>query len=132
MMLLYPCCCYVLFFFKQKTAYEVRISDWSSDVCSSDLEPEAATLGILDAVIVARQPAIVAAAPPFGGDAFGAFVAANRMRLPAPAELVRRAVGYLGDHLDQLRRIEEVEGARRRLARLGGLPRSEEHTPERQ
>src|SRR3546814_5205500 len=29
------CCCF--FFFKQKTAYEVRISDWSSDVCSSDL-----------------------------------------------------------------------------------------------
>src|SRR3546814_16824055 len=27
----------ILFFFKQKTAYEVRISDWSSDVCSSDL-----------------------------------------------------------------------------------------------
>src|SRR3546814_2288058 len=26
------------FFFKQKTAYEVRISDWSSDVCSSDLQ----------------------------------------------------------------------------------------------
>src|SRR3546814_1725130 len=40
------------FFFKQKTAYEMRISDWSSDVCSSDLEhgltmvlsPEAARL----------------------------------------------------------------------------------------
>src|SRR3546814_3531806 len=29
------------FFFKQKTAYEMRISDWSSDVCSSDLEPAA-------------------------------------------------------------------------------------------
>src|SRR3546814_5297860 len=30
--------CYLLcFFFKQKTAYEMRISDWSSDVCSSDL-----------------------------------------------------------------------------------------------
>src|SRR3546814_9456968 len=28
--------CFV-FFFKQKTAYEMRISDWSSDVCSSDL-----------------------------------------------------------------------------------------------
>src|SRR3546814_3855972 len=28
---------YVFFFFKQKTAYEMRISDWSSDVCSSDL-----------------------------------------------------------------------------------------------
>src|SRR3546814_4860591 len=30
-------CCF--FFFKQKTAYEMRISDWSSDVCSSDLGP---------------------------------------------------------------------------------------------
>src|SRR3546814_19158592 len=28
---------YMFFFFKQKTAYEMRISDWSSDVCSSDL-----------------------------------------------------------------------------------------------
>src|SRR3546814_14511050 len=32
------CVCFVIFFFfKQKTAYEMRISDWSSDVCSSDL-----------------------------------------------------------------------------------------------
>src|SRR3546814_10265272 len=30
-------CFSVFFFFKQKTAYEMRISDWSSDVCSSDL-----------------------------------------------------------------------------------------------
>src|SRR3546814_1769023 len=29
----------LFFFFKQKTAYEMRISDWSSDVCSSDLVP---------------------------------------------------------------------------------------------
>src|SRR3546814_9470966 len=41
MALLY-CCVYLfisalVFFFKQKTAYEMRISDWSSDVCSSDL-----------------------------------------------------------------------------------------------
>src|SRR3546814_3430801 len=28
----------IFFFFKQKTAYEMRISDWSSDVCSSDLK----------------------------------------------------------------------------------------------
>src|SRR3546814_2647852 len=35
----FSCCCLPLlfFFFKQKTAYEMRISDWSSDVCSSDL-----------------------------------------------------------------------------------------------
>src|SRR3546814_1071969 len=31
-------CRYFCFFFKQKTAYEMRISDWSSDVCSSDLD----------------------------------------------------------------------------------------------
>src|SRR3546814_10384685 len=30
-------CVMMFFFFKQKTAYEMRISDWSSDVCSSDL-----------------------------------------------------------------------------------------------
>src|SRR3546814_15052254 len=34
----YVCCCMCfIFFFKQKTAYEMHISDWSSDVCSSDL-----------------------------------------------------------------------------------------------
>src|SRR3546814_8672084 len=37
------CTLVVVVFFKQKTAYEMRISDWSSDVCSSDLvEPERA------------------------------------------------------------------------------------------
>src|SRR3546814_16629549 len=41
---------YVLFvFFRQKTAYEMRISDWSSDVCSSDLQPERRALRV-DAV----------------------------------------------------------------------------------
>src|SRR3546814_11340736 len=32
--------CFFFFFFKQKTAYEMRISDWSSDVCSSDLSAQ--------------------------------------------------------------------------------------------
>src|SRR3546814_20822340 len=36
--------CY--FFYKQKTAYEMRISDWSSDVCSSDLVTSSRTPGI--------------------------------------------------------------------------------------
>src|SRR3546814_5600621 len=36
----------LFFFFKQKTAYEMRISDWSSDVCSSDL-----LRGLLDRVL---------------------------------------------------------------------------------
>src|SRR3546814_10694715 len=36
-MLLVSCPLLFFFFFKQKTAYEMRMSDWSSDVCSSDL-----------------------------------------------------------------------------------------------
>src|SRR3546814_11912086 len=35
--MLFRYCVVLFFFFKQKTAYEMRISDWSSDVCSSDL-----------------------------------------------------------------------------------------------
>src|SRR3546814_19050317 len=47
----------MFFFFKQKTAYEMRISDWSSDVCSSDLgttvdlAPGAAVLSLLQAIV---------------------------------------------------------------------------------
>src|SRR3546814_8826663 len=39
------CCFFVFFFFKQKTAYEMRISDWSSDVCSSDLQRRGLSFG---------------------------------------------------------------------------------------
>src|SRR3546814_16815820 len=43
MVVLFIVLAYVYFFFKQKTAYEMRISDWSSDVCSSDLRGRAAS-----------------------------------------------------------------------------------------
>src|SRR3546814_13170125 len=46
-----------LFFFKQKTAYEMRISDWSSDVCSSDLGRHrwaAVVLGFAGVLIVVQ------------------------------------------------------------------------------
>src|SRR3546814_6755716 len=51
------------FFFKQKTAYEMRISDWSSDVCSSDLLDVAAELA------ERREPRVVVLTgrPPGGG-----------------------------------------------------------------
>src|SRR3546814_6620452 len=54
------------FFFKQKTAYEMRISDWSSDVCSSDLQQGVHPLAIPvtrevpDAVLRPVGPDIVA------------------------------------------------------------------------
>src|SRR3546814_10715101 len=47
----------MFFFFKQKTAYEMRISDWSSDVCSSDLSGKA---------VPADQRAVLLADPGFG------------------------------------------------------------------
>src|SRR3546814_3218373 len=49
----------MFFFFKQKTAYELRISDWSSDVCSSDLEfllRPVETLGLAARIHGVRYP----------------------------------------------------------------------------
>src|SRR3546814_17976548 len=46
--------CVDVFFFKQKTAYEMRSSDWSSDVCSSDLVKSPAAHGVRS-VITARS-----------------------------------------------------------------------------
>src|SRR3546814_19428217 len=75
-------------------------------------QPVAAAPDILDAVIVARQPLVVAAAPPFGGDALGPFVAAPRLKRPAPAEELRRAVGDHGGTLERRRRTGAPEGSK--------------------
>src|SRR3546814_4094821 len=48
--------CIPRFFFKQKTAYEMRISDWSSDVCSSDLD---AFIGLTIVAIGTSAPELV-------------------------------------------------------------------------
>src|SRR3546814_1688028 len=45
-----------IFFFKQKTAYEMRISDWSSDVCSSDLAEIEPTASPTEAEPVVEKP----------------------------------------------------------------------------
>src|SRR3546814_1255379 len=56
---------FLFFFFKQKTAYEMRISDWSSDVCSSDLVRERdRILEVEDDRVGARRRGL--------GEAFGA------------------------------------------------------------
>src|SRR3546814_10034655 len=47
--------CVIFLFFKQKTAYEMRSSDWSSDVCSSDLVPAVAMDHDLLVGLLARQ-----------------------------------------------------------------------------
>src|SRR3546814_7409070 len=51
--------CLSVFFFKQKTAYELRISDWSSDVCSSDLQKAAPCSHIfVDCSAQSRAPSL--------------------------------------------------------------------------
>src|SRR3546814_822867 len=53
---------FFFFFFKQKTAYEMRISDWSSDVCSSDLSEHsnrAIRLEQLVSRVLVQRPAVV-------------------------------------------------------------------------
>src|SRR3546814_7295127 len=83
----------VVFFFKQKTAYEMRISDWSSDVCSSDLAGDDRR-----ARAAARALAAAPAARRAGRGADG------RLRL-------RRAVAATHHRLcDQLRRTAAGHG----------------------
>src|SRR3546814_9865118 len=56
-------CC--IFLVKQKTAYEMRISDWSSDVCSSDLGSKGSGIGgaTLEGPALERLPDLIAADP---------------------------------------------------------------------
>src|SRR3546814_7781961 len=106
----------MVLFFKQRTAYEVRISDWSSDVCSSDLRPHAAkTVEI-------------------GYDPFGeADLAAH------PIERLDMATLFIIDDVAQIFEIslQHVQRAQpvQRLNRVIGVAnpaRSEEHTSELQ
>src|SRR3546814_5681903 len=79
----------VFFFFKQKTAYERRISDWSSDACSSDL--------IVGASILMRY---LFSAPILGGDEIVAISLTAIVMLAAPDVLRRN--GHIGvDILDR-------------------------------
>src|SRR3546814_9912565 len=48
--------CIFFFFFKQKTAYEMRISDWSSDVCSSDLKQDPARAAKMQPIFITIDP----------------------------------------------------------------------------
>src|SRR3546814_6543190 len=101
-------------FYEQKTAYEWRISDWSSDVCSSDLAAAGAYLQT------------VAAAVSSGAEVF------RRDGRDGTGSLLDRAAGEIGDVAGRLAErgpeeiLHDVEGFARRH------PRSEEHTSELQ
>src|SRR3546814_8518151 len=100
----------MFFFFKQKTAYEMRISDWSSDVCSSDLRDGWCPHG--DANV--RQAGIDTDHQLRGGQPRRQF----------------REPGFAGQ-IDQ-RRLRGRGDARGGHAIAGAAERSEEHTSELQ
>src|SRR3546814_6995772 len=104
----------LFFFFKQKTAYEMRISDWSSDVCSSDL----------------KVPKL---GPPLPGDLGRPIVAAqqNGEIVPVPPIGQTPPDGRsLADEARERARQERESAQTSRLFLGGG--RSEEHTSELQ
>src|SRR3546814_4261813 len=125
-----------VFFFKQKTAYEMRISDWSSDMCSSDLAINGGENGLADRYN--RFDAWYAQLTP----AFMADLAAGRVQPGdgvAPVEgLAANADGILrrgatGAEVTQLRGDLRTLGNRDGRNRdLADADRTEEHTSELQ
>src|SRR3546814_6099104 len=126
-----------VFFFKQKTAYEMRISDWSSDVCSSDLlcRRGAAPSG------TGRQPAPARTTHRHGGGAQPARNPALARAQHAAGPQARPRDALSPAQMAARRRLEGRSRARLRThaaritlpphcRQLGG--RSEEHTSELQ
>src|SRR3546814_2397789 len=75
----------VIFFFKQKTAYEMRISDWSSDVCSSDLGDDCPRVRYLPATVLLFLAGHFAGTPrPAARGTFPVFLFQRRRRWPHP------------------------------------------------
>src|SRR3546814_5918157 len=99
-----------IFFFKQKTAYEMRISDWSSDVCSSDLQ----ATGVADVA----------------GERLRSIAAALLQRLQAAFGLAGSG-GEVGKQLLQPA-ARGTQGGELAIQRHGITDRSEEHTSELQ
>src|SRR3546814_10201330 len=115
----------VFFFFKQKTAYEMRISDWSSDVCSSDLGvihipdrglPRMPGIVVEPIVAIARRATII-------GLEHGIAAVDEELRQPIETPLVTRggAAVWHDDRLKVLavaaRRKREIGGDRRTIRR---------------
>src|SRR3546814_6881953 len=131
----------VFFFFKQKTAYEMRISDWSSDVCSSDLRiaPRVVALVLRRGL---RRRYAQRGAQRVAGELVdigrrGAIAVARRIGIEVvdPVHLAARA--ERDDALAAFERAQHPEIDRARDARgdprrIGRFVRSEEHTSELQ
>src|SRR3546814_10599004 len=110
----------MFFFFKQKTAYEMRISDWSSDVCSSDLDHD-------DGDQQAARRTGGSALASWGVHAFGSRQGMSK-RINAPGDDALTASGVACQQVPP--RLRNPRRCRR--GRTRSTPRSEEHTSELQ
>src|SRR3546814_10552515 len=138
-----------MFFFKQKTAYERRISDWSSDVCSSDLlggvgtddgESRARCSTVDDDIAAIHRPVLAVAAEIEGG--IDARRLARGVEIPGQAQDADRPV--CPQRSARMQRRDPLRAWAGRLQcwpphRIGGIEiapceraRSEEHTAELQ
>src|SRR3546814_10871061 len=125
----------MFFFFKQKTAYEMRISDWSSDVCSSDLEVAVSTSegDCLDDSLgdwpVGEDPELPSSpGDPSSSDEHAARTARDRTRAAATDLISPTLVLRVRPGSTKPRRARPGRGTRR--GAHGN--RSEEHTSELQ
>src|SRR3546814_10030085 len=93
-------CFRFFFFFKQKTAYEMRISDWSSDVCSSDLQRKEAE----------ERASLLAATDPLTGFLNRRSIAEAGIALLERAASKHKSVALLMLDLDNFKNVNDVHG----------------------
>src|SRR3546814_6056872 len=90
---------FLFFFFKQKTAYEMRISDWSSDVCSSDLILPYLKHGMVELLLEDVQP---------DDEPIWAVYPQRRHLLPKVRQVVDCLLRELGPAMNPPRREEAI------------------------
>src|SRR3546814_12397301 len=105
---------YMFFFFKHKTAYEMRISDWSSDVCSSDL-PISQQIQPGRSSVMARRCAITGKGVQSGNNVSHANNKTRRRFLPNLQD-----TSLLSDALGQMVRLRLTVHALRTIEHHGG------------
>src|SRR3546814_1218475 len=117
---------FFVFFFKQKTAYEMRISDWSSDVCSSDLTGSTTR----KAVKIARHAIPVRGLGVQPTLLIGSPVPVRQSNNPATAPMAIRPIWAAGTATMSISAADTIPIAI--LGTSGVSLRSEEHTSELQ
>src|SRR3546814_12225612 len=117
---------FVFFFFKQKTAYEMRISDWSSDVCSSDLLMLEVIGRCLLGQSLDRRESRCRARGKFSGPAFGRFVQLGFGHIAIGDPDRNRLLGRKEACVDQQRgRAARTHRAREEIADAGVRTKAE-------